>query len=210
MRATVLIPLVLLAPAPALAIGIGVDIATSIAEPHDPAFRSAIGEGATGAVETRLMGRVWQGLVIEAGYSRFDVEGSLRGTATTRLDTHGALLGLRWQQPLASWVDVHGRVDGLVRWGHLEVADPIVTLESDAMCFGAEVAAGFELHLPSTVFFDEPNDLQKDLALGVTIDAGYAWLSDLVFDDVSPGGVTGLGGVSLSTAVVRVGVVLWF
>ena len=202
--------LVALAPAHAHAIGIGVDLSGVVVDPHDPAYRSIVGSGSTGVFEARLMGRVWEGLVVEAGYSRLDVEGSLRGTVTTNLDTHGALFGLRWQQPLASFIDVFGRVDGLLKVGHLSIDDPVVTVTADAMCGGAEVAAGFEIHLPATVFFDEPTEAQKDLSLGITVDAGYAWLSDLVFDGAEPGGVTDLGGMSLSTAVVRVGVVLWF
>lgn len=202
--------LAVMTPASASAVGIGVDLTGVWIEPHDVAFKSAIGDGSTGLFETRLMGRVWRGLVIEGGYSYGDVDGYLRGGSATNLELHGAVLGLRWQQKLVSWLDVYGRVDGLFRWGQLTVKDSVTTLTADGVCGGAEVAAGFEIHLPATVFFDAPTASQEDLSIGLTVDAGYAWLSDLKLEGAEPGGITDLGGMSLSTAVVRIGVVLWF
>lgn len=209
-RALVVLAVGLLAPVPAQAVGIGVDLSGVLIEPQDVGFRSTVGDGSAALFEARVMGRVWSGLVIEGGYSYGDISGSLRGGSPTHLELHGAILGVRWQQRLASWIDVYGRLDGVVRWGGFTVKDSVVNVASDAWCGGAEVAGGIELHLPATVFFDAPDESQQDLSVGVTVDAGYAWLSDLVLEGATPGGVTDLGGMSLSTAVVRVGVVLWF
>ena len=211
------------APAPALGYGVAVEVSGVVTNPYDPAFDNALDTGMVSLLQVTGGVRLWEGLSVELGYLHGAHEGSFSGGPSTSLLVRGGLFGVRYAHPLASWVDVFGRVDALVHWGTLELSSGAGTLRDTAMAPGVATAAGVELHLPTALFWgDDPESAGRDFTFGVLLDIGYAWFGDLELDALqlvgdlggagagSRASVGNLGALSLSSMIVRVGAVVHF
>jgi hypothetical protein len=183
----------------------------------------ALGDEAVGLLQATALVQVWEGLTIEGGYQYGDIDGETGGSLPSRLVVHGALLGLRWQQPLLPWLDLYGRADALLHVGSLEVQASGLTVEDSALAPGFAVAAGLEIHIPTTELFgDDPTSGARHFTLGVTIDGGYTWGADLAFESAgvsggldgagggSPLAIVDMGGLNLSSGLFRLGSIVRF
>lgn len=203
-------------------LGLTVDVTMAGFITHDESVYRAFGADAWSAIGPTLGAVVWDHLAVLGSYVYATAEGEA-GVVPTKLQGHGGLVHLQYRLPLESWIDAYARVTGAVLWAELRLSPGAHRIQDSGITGGAGGTLGIEFHFPREFFWGgEPDSALAGFTFGAFLEAGYLWMADLDFEEMSvtPDGsgagsdhlleVGSLGSLNLSGTALRVGLIVHF